>query len=120
MLQPVSPHGVECANGMCAKKKPQMCMCCKQEIRVISCGDLYYCLLPCVEFAFHPQHEMSLDSGIQLIEDFNYFKSKSRKRPRSLSLVSLNSSNWEEYWNTKVISTNGLNSKRMKLEQSED
>jgi len=42
------------------------------------------------EFALHPQHETSLDSGIQLIENFNYFKSKSRKRPWSLSMVSLN------------------------------
>jgi len=47
--------------------------------------------LLCVEFALQPQHETSLDSGIQLIKDFNYFKSKSRKRPRSLSLVLLNS-----------------------------
>ena len=29
-----------------------------------------------VEFALHPQHETSLDSGIQLIGNFNYFKSK--------------------------------------------
>jgi len=57
---------------------------------------------------------------MQVIKDFNYFKSRSRKQPRSLSMVSLNSNDWEEYWNTKVIPQNGLNSKRMKLEQSED
>jgi len=34
-------------------------------------------------------------------------------------MVSLNSNDWEDYWNTKVIPQNGLNSKRMKLEQSE-
>jgi len=58
-----------------------------------------------VEFALQPRHETSLDLGIQLIKDFNYFKSKSRKRPRQLSfdsLVSLNSNDWEEYWETKV------------------
>jgi len=71
-----------------------------------------------VEFALHPQHETSLDAGIQLIEDFNYFKNKTRNRPRSLSMVSLNSNDWEKYWNTKVIPRNGLNSKRIKLEQS--
>jgi len=38
----------------------------------------------------------------------------------SLSMVSLNSNDWEEYWNTKVIPSNGLNSKRMKLEQHND
>jgi len=70
-----------------------------------------------VEFALHPQHETSSDSEIQAKEDF---KSESRKRPRSLSMVSLNSNDWEEYWNTKVIPQNGLNSKRMKLEQSKD
>ena len=74
----------------------------------------------CVEFALHPQHEMSLDSGIQLIKDFNYFKSKSKKRPRSLSMVSLNSSDWEEYWNTKVIPQDDLKTKRMKVEQTND
>ena len=44
MLQ---PH-VKCANGMCAKNKPQMYICCEQEIRVISRGDLYCCLLSCL------------------------------------------------------------------------
>jgi len=71
-----------------------------------------------VEFALHPQHEISLDSGIQIIKDFNYFKSKSRKRPRNLSMVSLNSSDWEEYWNTKVIPQDDLKTKRMKIEQT--
>jgi len=73
-----------------------------------------------VELALHPQHEASLDSGIKLSEVFNYFKNKSRNRPRSLSMVSLNSSDWEEYWNTKVLPRNALNSKRMKLEKSND
>ena len=31
-----------------------------------------------VEFALHPQHETSPDSGINIIEDFNYFKNRSR------------------------------------------
>jgi len=79
-----------------------------------------YAQLPSVEFALHPQHETSLDSGIQIIKDFNYFKNKSRKRPRSLSMVSLNSNDWEGYWNTKVIPQNELKSKRMKLEQNDD
>jgi len=35
-------------------------------------------------------------------------------------MVSLNSNDWEEYWNTKVIQSNGLNSRRMKLEQQND
>jgi len=70
-----------------------------------------------VEFALHLQHETPLGSRIQLIKDFNYFKSKSRKRLRSSSMVSLNSNDWEEYWKTKVIPSNGHNSKRMKLEQ---
>ena len=48
MLQSLNPRGVECANGMCAKNKPQMHMCCEQEIRVVSCGDLYCSLLPCL------------------------------------------------------------------------
>ena len=73
-----------------------------------------------VEFTLHPQHETSLNSGIQIIKDFNYFKSKSRKRPRSLSMVSLNGIDWEEYWNTRVIPQNDLKSKRMKLEQNDD
>ena len=54
-------------------------------------------LVVAVEFALHPQHETSLDSRIQIIKDLNYFKNKSRKRPRSLSMVSLNSNDWEEY-----------------------
>jgi len=74
----------------------------------------------CVEFALHPQHETSLGSRIQLIEDFNYFESKSRKRPRSFLMVPLNSNDWEEYWNTKVIPRNELTSKRMKREQNKD
>jgi len=35
-------------------------------------------------------------------------------------MVSLNSNNWEEYWNTRVIPQNDLKSKRMKLEQNDD
>jgi len=67
-----------------------------------------------VEFVAHPQHETSFDSGIQIIKDFNYFKNKSRKRPRSLSMISLNSSDWEEYWNTKVMAENGLKDQKVK------
>jgi len=37
-----------------------------------------------IEFALHPQHETSCDSEIQVKEDFNYFKNKSRKQPRGL------------------------------------
>jgi len=70
------------------------------------------------EFVLDPQHETSLRSRIQLIEESNYFQSS--KRPRSLSMVSLNSNDWEEYGNTKTMPSNGLNSKRMKLEQSKD
>jgi len=66
------------------------------------------------------QHETSLDSGINIIEDFNYFKSKARKRSRSMSMVSLNDQDWEEYWNTKAMSNNGFHSKKMKLELSKD
>ena len=57
---------------------------------------------------------------IQILKDFNYFKSKSRKRLGSLSMVSLNSNDSEEYWNSKVIPQNDLKSKRMKLEQNND
>jgi len=35
-------------------------------------------------------------------------------------MVSLNSSNWEEYSNTKVIPQDNLKIKRMKLEQTND
>jgi len=73
-----------------------------------------------VEFALHPQHETSLDSGINIIEDFNQFKSRSRIRPRSRSMVSLNSNGWGEYWSTKIIPNNERNSNRRKLEQSKD
>jgi len=72
-----------------------------------------------VEFALHPQHETYLGSRIQLIEDFN-FKNGSRKRPRSLSMISLNSNDWEEYWNTKATLNNRFNSKKKKLEQCKD
>ena len=54
-----------------------------------------------VEFAFHPQHETSWYSEIQMKDDFNYFKNKSRKRTRSWSMFSVNSNDWEEHWNTK-------------------
>jgi len=36
-----------------------------------------------VEFALHPQHEASLDSGIQLTEDFNYFKVSQESDPEA-------------------------------------
>jgi len=35
-------------------------------------------------------------------------------------MVSLNSSDWEDYWNTKVIPQDDLKTKRMKLEQTND
>jgi len=44
----------------------------------------------------------------------------SQENDPELSLVSLNSNDCKEYWHTKVISRNGLNSKRMKLEQCND
>jgi len=81
---------------------------------------LLYLQVKNVEFALHPQHEASFDSGISLIKDFNYFKSRSRKRPRNMSMVSLNNNDWEEYWNIKTIPSHGLNSKRMRLEQCKD
>jgi len=71
------------------------------------------------EFALQAQHETSSDSGIPLISDTP--KSNiSRKRPRSLSLVTLNSNDWEEYWETTVIPKNGFSTKSMKLEQCID
>jgi len=70
-----------------------------------------------VEFALHPQHETACDSEIQTKEDFN---SKFRKttwkfganvieqhKKRSIRISML-----------KVASPNGLNSRRVKLEQS--
>ena len=65
-------------------------------------------LKPNVEFALHHQHETSRGSEKQTKEDFNYFKNKSRKRPRSLSMFSLNSNDWKGYWNTKVTPQDGL------------
>ena len=32
----------------CARRTNPTCMCCEQEIRVMSCGDLYCYLLPCL------------------------------------------------------------------------
>ena len=72
-----------------------------------------------IEFALRPQHETSQDSGIQIIKDLNYFKNKSRKRPRGLSMVSLNSSDWDEYWNNNA-SQDDLRTKRIKLEQADN
>ena len=46
-----------------------------------------------VEFTLHPQHETSRDSEIPTKEDF---KSKFRKEPGSLSIISLNSKDKEE------------------------
>jgi len=58
---------------------------------------------PGVEFALHPQHETSSESGIQLISDITDVENKSRKRPRRLSLLSMNSRDMDEYWDTKVL-----------------
>jgi len=69
------------------------------------------------EFALHPQHETSCDFEIQTKKDF---KSKFRKRPRSLSMISLNSSDWEQHWNTNIMTENGLKTKRIKLERSDN
>jgi len=49
-----------------------------------------------VEFALHPQHETSFESEKRPFEVFNHFRSKFRKRLRSLSIVSLNSNDKEE------------------------
>jgi len=51
-----------------------------------------------VEFALHPQHETSYDFGIQLTKDFNYIKTKSRKRLRSLCWVRFAASTWNASW----------------------
>jgi len=45
-----------------------------------------------VEFALHPQHETPHDSEIQTKQDL---KSKFRKQPGSLSIISLNSKDKE-------------------------
>jgi len=81
-----------------------------------------YSVLNIAEFASQPQHETSSDSGIHLISDINDLKNKSRKRPRSLSLISINSSDWNEYWETKTsqLMNNGLSNKRITIEQIED
>jgi len=44
----------------------------------------------------------------------------SRKRPRSLSLLSMYSQDMEEYWETKTLQRNEFSSKRIKLDQCED
>jgi len=49
--------------------------------------------MPCVEFALHPQHEMSCDSEIQTKEDL---KRVFRKQLGRLSIISLNSKDKEE------------------------
>jgi len=66
--------------------------------------------------------ETSSESGIHLISDINDFKMKSRKWPRSLSLASIHSSDWNEYRETKTsqIMNNGLTNKRIKIEQFGD
>jgi len=73
-----------------------------------------------VEFALDPQRETSSDSEMQLISDVMDLENKSRKRPRSLSLLSMNSRDMDEYWGTKTLQRNGLSSKRIKLDQCED
>jgi len=72
-----------------------------------------------VESSLQAQHETSSESRIQLISDTSE-SNISRKRPNSLSLVSLNGNDWEEYWETAVIPINGFSTKRMKLEQCKD
>jgi len=74
-----------------------------------------------VEFALQSQHETSSDFGIQLpVSDITDFEVKTRKRPRSLSLLTMNGRDMDEYWETKVLQRNGLSPKRIKLEQYED
>jgi len=75
-----------------------------------------------VEFALQFQHETSSDSGIQLIRDVNDLKNKSRKRPRSLSIPSVHSDDWNDYWENKTVQTmkEGLPNKRIKIEQYDD
>jgi len=71
-----------------------------------------------VELALQPQYETSCDSEIQTKEDF---KSKFRKQLGSLALMSLNSTDKKRSIRIsllKVASPNGLNSRRVKLEQS--
>jgi len=48
--------------------------------------------VPSVEFALQSQHETISDYGLQLINDVKDYENKSRKRLRSLSLLSINSS----------------------------
>jgi len=75
-----------------------------------------------VEFALQPQHETSSHSGIHLISDINDFESRSKKRPRNLSLLFVHSSDWNENWETKTsqLMDNGLPNKRIKIELFED
>jgi len=73
-----------------------------------------------VEFALQSQHETSSDSGIHLTSDINDLQNKSRKRPRSLSLPTMNHCDLDEDWETIVLQKNALYPKRIKLEQCED
>jgi len=76
--------------------------------------------MPYVEFALHSQHETSSDSGIQFISDIADLENQPRKRLRYLSLVSRNSRNMDENWETNILQRNGLSSKRLKLDQCEN
>jgi len=66
-----------------------------------------------------PQHNRSVDSGIDLLYDSKDKKDSLKKRPRSLSLVSLNSSDWSDYWERKTsqLRTTELPNKKTKTEQ---
>jgi len=35
-------------------------------------------------------------------------------------MISLNSSDWEEYWNTNIMTENGLKTKRINLQRSDN
>jgi len=50
----------------------------------------------------HPQHDRSLNSGIDILYDSKEQKESPRKQHRSLSLPPLNSSDWNDYWETKT------------------
>jgi len=53
MLQPISRVALN-ARTWCARRTNPKCMCCKQEIKVVLCVDLYCCLLPVLSLAHLP------------------------------------------------------------------
>jgi len=63
---------------------------------------------PDVEFALQSQHETFSDSVTQSRSDVNGWENKSRRRIRSLLVLSTNNYDLDEYWETKVLQENGL------------